>query len=278
MKSKLLNKKIIAITIVIILVIAIIGITSLSENKTSNTDCSVSSETGSQTEDDSTIFSDENEENVKEGLTDEELNDIKKTMDTFTEFSIIKTTVLQEKEPERSTTKEIITATINLEDMSVSFEPETDKTFEEIFGFNYKGYDSAYDIMIALMKIQGISTDFENADFAELLYSNMGQWQYILLGNSRIFDKMISEIEYDEIIYTSASYNKAEYTEGHFFIESTTASVKYKISNKTMMSTICFDIVLPERSSCGCGCGSDNEHTCTDEYCSICEGEEANYE
>lgn len=140
--------------------------------------------------------------------------------------------------------------------------------FEDVFNFNYTKYDNSFDIIMNLLKAQGINTDLENATLDESLYEKFGQRTYRLNRNSKVLDNIISSLDYDNIIDSYCEYTLSG-DDTNSFIGYIDIRIKYEKDDKTMFYTVNYVIELfdengNENISCGC---SDNEEGICDGTC-----------
>lgn len=117
--------------------------------------------------------------------------------------------------------------------------------FTETFGFDYKKYENAFDIVMKVAKEAGVSTDFENstpAEYNEQMYNEMYRKIYNLNNeNLPIIQDIIHSIEYDKILETKcfySTYYSDEYKGGQ--IEYIIATVTYTKDGKTKMREVCY--------------------------------------
>lgn len=295
-----LNKKMVAI-ISIACIVAIIGIAVLlskgdpnSENNnsvsstedinTNNSNDDVN-DNNNDTENNSSVNTDDIDvTEIK--FTDEKILNAQKYMNTFNVISIRKTistnTITSEPEysAEFSKTEDII-STIDLstmKDVTVSSEDylvdgAEQLNFEDIFGFNYKGYDNIFDIALASAQAQGFNLNLENCVLDEELKEQFNQYVYTLQDDSTVINTILKDLDYDKIINSVCIYRMSNY------ISYFDARIQYEKDGKVVFYNLSIAIGLPESDAgCGCGCGSTNESTCGDDDCTTCNPVETNYE
>lgn len=154
-----------------------------------------------------------------------------------------------------------------------SNEDATMLDFENEFGFNYKGYDNIFDISLAVAQTHGFNLNLENAVLDEDLKEVFGQNVYTLQDDSSVINKILIDLDYDELLETSCTYRMDSYI--NYF----NARIKYIKDGQTVFYNLCLQIGLPESDAgCGCGCGGTDESTCGDDDCTTCNPVEANYE
>lgn len=283
MKDK--NKIIIAVIgiIAVIAIATICIITGTNSKESSNDKNSVST--------DELQHSTNDKDDIAE-ITESELNEIEEYMNSFDNVLIRKTvsrSVIQ-TEPEYSrdftALEDIITEinTIKNSDITRTQDDYIDDNednlldFEEYYGFDYKKYSNAYDVIVGLAEAQGINTDFTNSTFDEELYKGMEQKVYRLNEESDVIKDIISDLDYDEILESYCRFRVNE-NGPHSYISYISTTVKYMKDGEKISYIIHFQISIynegEEGTSCGCGCGSVSESECSDDDCALCELEES---
>lgn len=122
--------------------------------------------------------------------------------------------------------------------------------FVETFGFNYLDYENVFDVLMKFAKVTGVGTDLENSTFNENLFEGTGQQTYVLNDeNLPIIQDMLSQITYDEIVYTNCqftvNYEEAnEFDDGGYALSNISASVKYVKDGITKQKNIIYSFGL----------------------------------
>lgn len=132
--------------------------------------------------------------------------------------------------------------------------------FEKVFGFDNTEYNKAFDLTMAFIKNQGFNLDFDNAALNEDIFEQYGERVYVLNGESPIFDTIIADIDYDEILGTGCNYVIAKDNTGNWALHYINICVEYAKDDAKITKTVeCIvDPIIddPEYLS-GCGCNSN---------------------
>ena len=117
-----------------------------------------------------------------------------------------------------------------------------EKNFYENFGFDYKNFNTSFDIVHALLNANNISITLESDIINEDDYEEYGQIYYKLNDDVGIIDKLLEDIEYDEIVDKNVHWciGKDTYY-ARPIIENIGASVVYKKDNKCYMKTVSYE-------------------------------------
>lgn len=130
--------------------------------------------------------------------------------------------------------------TIDYLNTSKTYEEEVD--FEKTFGFDIKNCNDVFSFVNALTEAQGFNNEYTEASLDSALYKYTGQKSYILENDSKILQKMIEEIDYDEILDTYCYFTIKDSVRGDSYINCITAQVTYKYNNVVMSNNLDFII------------------------------------
>lgn len=248
MKDK---KKVIALSGAILAIAATIGIgTWIGSSKNEND--IVVSETGTSSGNSEEVlpgYKINEDGTIDYYYTNKELLDAQKNMNSFDYIGVQKTETQRVYDENFNTISfEVISdvlSHINLnkkEDLTYNYinrnnvEKATELpeiNFIEAFNFDYKKYNNNFDIVTAVLATDGITINMEDNIKDESYYDEYGDIYYRLNNDAGAIEKLLENIEYDEIIESDVSYTiKNDYYNGNPHIGYVGASVVYKMNNK----------------------------------------------
>lgn len=225
-------------------------------------------------------------------ITESELNEIEKYMNAYDNVLIRKTVSKNIVQTKPEYISEFIADENIISEISILKNTDITRTqedyiydyrdnlldFEEFYNFDYKKYENIYDVIVGLAEAQGINTDFSNSTLDEQLYEATEQKVYILNEDSNAIKKIISDLDYDEILDAYSCFKVSE-SGAHSYISYINTCIQYTKERKTIFYNLHFQISIyndgEAGTSCGCGCGSVSESECSDDDCALCELEES---
>ena len=145
--------------------------------------------------------------------------------------------------------------------------------FKDTFGFDYKNINNAWDIFYNLYATDEIDMNYEDAELDIDMYLYLDEKRFVLKDSSKIAEKLMKDVDYDEITNSIVSFdidtykNKGTATN---YVDNITASIYYKKDNKNYMRIIIYQIALMDKKDMdslvatlnsgmsGCGCAPDS--------------------
>lgn len=105
--------------------------------------------------------------------------------------------------------------------------------FQELFKFDYKECNGAFDVFYNLLKAQGLNLEFNNATFSKEFYALTNVREYIINNSEEIVTEFLQDIQYDEIIKARVLYNITQIDDVHInktvnYIDKVSVEIYYK--------------------------------------------------
>lgn len=229
------DKKKIAIGILVILVMTSVGIL-IGYNLPS----AKSVESVNNNKDQSVDLGDENVD-IPEKIDEKELNAIIEYMNSFDSVAFVKSSSANifEGNDHAFSREQYIVSEVDLvkgtdetiDRMTGSETFEQKLNFKDVFGIDAKDYYEPFSLMKDVLKEQGINTDFLKASLDVEMYEITGQKTYRLENDSEIIQKMIENLDYDEILDSYCYFTVTDTTSGESYIQFIGAKVEYRKGN-----------------------------------------------
>lgn len=117
------------------------------------------------------------------------------------------------------------------------------ENFEEVFGFDYKNCNGAFDVFDSMLKNMGLNIDYENVEFNKQWYAITKECTYDLKEKDEIVKTAFSNLKYDSIEDTIVNYELGVYydpvlKQNIYNINQVSIVVYYKINDVTRMRSL----------------------------------------
>ena len=117
------------------------------------------------------------------------------------------------------------------------------ENFEEVFGFNYKNCNGAFDVFDSMLKNMGLNIDYENVEFNKQWYAVTKECTYDLKEKDEIVKTAFPNLKYDSIEDTIVNYELGVYydpvlKQNIYNINQVSIVVYYKTNDVTRMRSL----------------------------------------